>query len=30
VSVAVPLGILASVAASWSLLRRGAMALARR
>ena len=30
VSVAVPLGIAASVAASWSLLRRGAMALARR
>jgi putative ABC transport system permease protein len=30
VAVAVPLGILASVAASWSLLRRGAMALARR
>ncbi|PYQ46019.1 MAG: hypothetical protein DMF77_02415 [Acidobacteria bacterium] len=30
VSVAVPLGILASVAASWGLLRRGAMALARR
>jgi putative ABC transport system permease protein len=30
VSVAVPLGIVASVAASWSLLRRGAMALARR
>jgi putative ABC transport system permease protein len=30
VSLAVPLGILASVAASWSLLRRGAMALARR
>jgi putative ABC transport system permease protein len=30
VSVAVPLGIAAAVAASWSLLRRGAMALARR
>jgi putative ABC transport system permease protein len=30
VAVAVPLGILASLAASWGLLRRGAMALARR
>ncbi len=30
VAVAVPLGIVASVAASWSLLRRGALSLARR